>query len=298
MSPEQARGLLDLDQRTDIYSMGVILYEALSGQLPYDSPYIGDLILAIVMGGAPRLHELRPDLDPRLCDVVMKAMASDPLARFQTVRELLAALSSVAPLGDSSLRSDRPPSSVALKRGEMSRAQPARLETGEADLAQGSGAAPASLVEAESQLRLPTRSLLKPSAIVAGVVVLLLAGVWLGMQRSSDAAMPIAKPLQAPPETPPVASGGVDPNARKQPTQEVPATDATIAPEAAPGSAPAREAAPSPVVASPVEPEPAPTHPREVAPKPVVERARPAPKPRVQRSDRERPQRVITELDY
>jgi hypothetical protein len=54
----------------------------------------------------------------------------------------------------------------------MSRAQPARLETGEADLAQGSGAAPASLVEAESQLRLPTRSLLKPSAIVAGVVVL------------------------------------------------------------------------------------------------------------------------------
>lgn len=109
MSPEQARGLPDIDQRTDIYSIGVILYEALSGHVPYESPYVADLMLAIVLGGATPLHELRPDLDPRVCDVVMKAMAHDPLTRYQSARDLLAALSALSPSSGDIARSDRPP---------------------------------------------------------------------------------------------------------------------------------------------------------------------------------------------
>ena len=109
MSPEQARGLPGIDERTDIYSMGVILYEALSGRLPYDTEYVGDLILAIVVGGAKHVRELRPDLDPRVADLVMKAMAHDARDRFQSAREMLAALATLAPGRGDAVRSDRPP---------------------------------------------------------------------------------------------------------------------------------------------------------------------------------------------
>ncbi len=120
MSPEQARGLTDIDERTDIYSMGVILYEALAGKLPYESQYVGDLMLAIVVGGAQPLHEVRPDLDPRLGDVVMKAMAHDARARYQTARELLAALGTLAPGRGALVRSDRPPLSRSGSSGRDS----------------------------------------------------------------------------------------------------------------------------------------------------------------------------------
>ena len=224
MSPEQARGLTDLDQRTDIYSMGVILYEGLAGFLPYDSPYVGDLILAIVMGGARPLHEIRPDLDARLCDVVKKAMAPDPMDRYQSARELLQALSVVAPISDEMLRSDRPPSNVsgrfavpfaprpvpgsaptALERGSN---RGLALANGELDLATG----------ADLALPLwPNRRAIAIGAAVAGTLAILSAGIWLGMQGSRDgrpAVAPASEPAHvakpAPEPAAPAASIGLE----------------------------------------------------------------------------------------
>ncbi|MBK8170156.1 MAG: protein kinase [Sandaracinaceae bacterium] len=92
MSPEQARGLKTIDYRTDIYSMGVILYEALSGVLPYDSENVGDLIMMVTTGGAPPLSTYRPDLGQMMSDVIAKAMSQKPEDRFQTAREMRLAL--------------------------------------------------------------------------------------------------------------------------------------------------------------------------------------------------------------
>lgn len=214
MSPEQARGLLDLDQRTDIYSMGVILYEGLAGHLPYDSPYVGDLILAIVMGGARPLHELRPDLDPRLCDVVMKAMHQDAAQRYQSARELLQALSIVAPIADGMPRSHRPPSNVS---GRL--AVPLLPPGGAATTAPEAGAgAPPLHAQSDSEVEdthpvvqpWPSRRFLIGGAVLAVALAILAAGVWLGVQRAqlqpaasaepSLAELPIAKPAETAPE--------------------------------------------------------------------------------------------------
>ena len=92
MSPEQARGITDVDWRTDIYAMGVILYEALSGELPYESEHVGDLIVQIVTGEHTPLASLRPELDAELCGIVEKAMASDAADRYLDAREMFQAL--------------------------------------------------------------------------------------------------------------------------------------------------------------------------------------------------------------
>jgi serine/threonine-protein kinase len=207
MSPEQARGLLDLDQRTDIYSMGVILYEGLSGRLPYDSPYVGDLILAIVMGGAKSLHELRPDLDSRLSDVVMRAMAPDATKRYQTARDLLYALSKVAPMVQDFARSDRPPSNIRISPI----APPQRLPPPEPGTEPLPAARPVvalgadSLASAAGLHRSPIvsrRTWLAAGAILLGLA-LLLGGVWLGVQRTRSAPAARVKPAPAATQAPP-----------------------------------------------------------------------------------------------
>ena len=92
MSPEQARGVKTIDRRTDIYSMGVILYEALTGTLPFSSENVGDLIIQIVTGSAPPVHELNGNIPEALSDVVATAMSRGPENRYQTAVEMQEAL--------------------------------------------------------------------------------------------------------------------------------------------------------------------------------------------------------------
>ncbi|MBN1654096.1 MAG: serine/threonine protein kinase [Deltaproteobacteria bacterium] len=88
MSPEQVRGIRDIDQRTDIYSMGVILYEALTGHLPFDAENIGDLVIAIVQANTPSVLELRPEVGPAISQVVSRAMHRERDERFANAREM------------------------------------------------------------------------------------------------------------------------------------------------------------------------------------------------------------------
>lgn len=88
MSPEQVRGLRDIDQRTDIYSMGVILYEALTGRLPFDAENIGDLVINIVQATPPPISQLRPEVGHSISSGVSRAMHRDRDERYANAREM------------------------------------------------------------------------------------------------------------------------------------------------------------------------------------------------------------------
>lgn len=95
MSPEQLEGKLedDVDPRADVYSLGVVLYEGLTGQIPFQgSGSILSLIRDVITKTPQRPDEIRRDLDPHLCDICMRAMARNQQHRFQSMRDVVIAL--------------------------------------------------------------------------------------------------------------------------------------------------------------------------------------------------------------
>lgn len=93
MSPEQSRSAKLADHRSDLYSMGVILYELLTGRPPFDSDSsFADLLIKIATSEPVPLTQLRPDVPPELAQVVRKAFARDPNDRFGSAFELSEAL--------------------------------------------------------------------------------------------------------------------------------------------------------------------------------------------------------------
>ena len=95
MPPEQFMNEA-VDARSDIYSLGVMLYEMLSGKLPFGEGNMSVLMFRHMAEDPTPLQELRPDLSPLLCHAVMKAMAKKPIQRHQTVLEFWEALESFA----------------------------------------------------------------------------------------------------------------------------------------------------------------------------------------------------------
>jgi eukaryotic-like serine/threonine-protein kinase len=75
MSPEQAFGESDLDHRADIFSLGIILYECLSGILPTRAANLGQILKLLTIGGIPPLRDAAPDVPPALLDLVERMMS-------------------------------------------------------------------------------------------------------------------------------------------------------------------------------------------------------------------------------
>jgi len=92
MAPEQAMGETNLDQRADIYSVGALAYELLTGSPPFDKPTAQALLSAHVLERPTPPSERSPGISPPLSDLVMRCLEKEKDARYQTAEEMLPAL--------------------------------------------------------------------------------------------------------------------------------------------------------------------------------------------------------------
>jgi Protein kinase domain len=92
MAPEQCEGKADLDHRTDIYALGVILFEMLTGKVPFGGRGYYDIIVKQITVPPPAARSIRPELSPALDVILFRALAKDPGTRFQTMSEFRDAL--------------------------------------------------------------------------------------------------------------------------------------------------------------------------------------------------------------
>lgn len=93
MSPEQAQGLKGIDERTDLWSLGVVMYELLSGRTPYRGlETVGQLIAAICKSAPPPVEQFAPWISPEIAAIVHRLLRVDPNERFPSAKAVLEAI--------------------------------------------------------------------------------------------------------------------------------------------------------------------------------------------------------------
>jgi serine/threonine protein kinase len=92
MSPEQATGSREADARSDIYAIGVIMYEAITGRVPFEATTFNQLLFKIALSEPTPVQALVPDIDPAFATLINRAMARDADHRFQSAHEFSEAI--------------------------------------------------------------------------------------------------------------------------------------------------------------------------------------------------------------
>jgi serine/threonine protein kinase len=204
MSPEQARGEAHIDGRTDVYALGCILFELLTGQPPYDADTPMGLAVKHITEPVPSLREVAPQFPQALDEAVARAMAKDRTARFESAGEFVATVEAAAV-----------PSQPVEVSDELAAAPDGEAPTvGETIAAPPSGSREKGAGPLEAVAR-PTRWL-RLVGLALGVVLALAAGILL-----FNAIPPILAPPQTPTPTVPRPNATPPP----EPTLALPAVE-------------------------------------------------------------------------
>ena len=94
MSPEQAAGEREIDGRSDLYSVGIVAYQMLAGELPFNAPTVAGILMKQITEAAPLLHETYPDVPEDLSLAVARCLEKDPENRWPSADGLRRALES------------------------------------------------------------------------------------------------------------------------------------------------------------------------------------------------------------
>ncbi|MBE7481736.1 MAG: protein kinase [Polyangiaceae bacterium] len=264
MSPEQAKSARTADGRSDIWSLGAVLFELLAGRPPFLGETMGELIAAILTEEPKPLRALRPDAPEGLEAVVVRCLAKEPAARYATVGELAKALAPFAPERarlsitraaavsagpDSAVTADTVPGTGTLVMTETPQKP-----------AQGSNTA-----AAWSETRSPVEQAGEPDQrrrpfIIGAVALAVVAGVSVALLRPGGTVPPAGS--GAPTDGVPAAAVSPSPSLPAAPPTEVatPASALVPSPSAEPRASTAKPASPAakPLAKAPTKAAPGP----------------------------------------
>jgi len=204
MAPEQARSAAAIDQRADLYSLGCILYELLAGVPPFNAEGAGEIIALQMFSPPQSLRDRLASVSPEIEQIVMKLLEKEPVDRYQTAAEVVAALGAAANQLSSRVSAELPNAGLSSPRFTYT---PGSKQLTVPDRARLKGT-----LEDERPTQIaPGKKSSMP--LVAGLVTVLLAGgaAIFALVRSSgsDEAAPkppdaaVVEPTPAPVKKPP-----------------------------------------------------------------------------------------------
>jgi eukaryotic-like serine/threonine-protein kinase len=239
MSPEQMTSAKDVDARTDIWSMGIVLYELLAGRAPFEGETLPEVCVKIATNEPPPIRNFRPDLPDGLEAVILKCLEKDRANRFQNVGELVVALVEFGPkrARQSAERVSRIIQAAGLSKSALALPPSSDVEPG------GTGTV-ASWGNTGARGEVTSRGRGKVVALAAAVAVCALIGVGAYAMRARGAAtrsVASGAPAASSPSSPVAA-------ATAAPTEPAVTPDESASATAAPSSAEsaAASAAPAP----------------------------------------------------
>jgi serine/threonine protein kinase len=183
MSPEQARGLKSVDQRTDLYSLGMVTYMMLTAKPAFSGESFGDILVAICTQPLPTIHQVAPWLPPSLDVWLKRACAREPGDRHRSVEELLEGLYAAAGIARTKTQQEMLRGDSAGTTGQIPRAsQSSTAQTQAASgMSQPQTAAPLTVTGED----IPKRSMLIPIAIAGLALGVLGGGAFVFLRKAS-----------------------------------------------------------------------------------------------------------------